>query len=448
MNGPAVGFVLISAIALLLLPRRWAPLSLLVGVCYMTLGQGIELGPFHFMVIRILVAVGIVRVIVRGERLAGNMNALDWLMVTWAVWALISSFFHEDTPSVLVNRLGLVYNACGIYFLLRIFCQSLDDAVTLCRVTAFLLVPLSIMILFEKVTSDNLFSALGGVSEVSEIRDGKVRAQGPFAHSILAGTVGAVCLPLMAGIWRQYLKTAVAGIAACLAIIFASASSGPILSALWAIGAMYMWQWRHQMRLVRWLAVLGYIGLGLIMKAPAYYLIARIDLTGSSTSWHRAALIESALTHISEWWFAGTDVTRHWMPYGVDWSVAQSDITNHYLMMGVAGGLPLMLLFMGVLVRGYSFVGRMLQMSELSPQSRFMIWAFGASLFVHSITFISVSYFDQSFVFIYLSLAIIGSTWSGTVLRTSGEVVRGKQVHGLSDQHDRRIQHPLSQHKQ
>jgi len=432
MSSLAVAFLLINAAMLLLLPRRWAPLPLMVGACYMTLGQGIELGPFHFLVIRILVAVGVVRVIIRGEPLAGKMNSLDWLMVVWAAWALISSLFHKDISGVLVNRLGLVYNACGIYFLLRIFCQSLDDVVILCRITAVLLVPLSIELLYEKIAVHNLFSALGGVSEIPEIRDGKIRAQGPFAHSILAGTIGAVCLPLMVGLWQQHRKTAAAGIVACFLIIYASASSGPILSALFAIGALLMWYWRHRMRLVRWLAVLGYIGLDLIMKAPVYYLLARIDLTGSSTGLHRAALIDSAIWYLSEWWFAGTDVTRHWMPYGVNWREDQADITNYYLRMGVDGGLPLMLLFIAGLAIGFSFVGRTLQqMPELPPQSRFMIWAVGASLFVHSVTFVSVSYSDQSFVFIYLSLAVIGSTWSGTVLKTSGKVARGELVHGV-----------------
>ena len=207
------------------------------------------------------------------------------------------------------------------------------------------------------------------------------------------------------------------------------------MSAIWAIGAMCMWRWRHHLRLVRWLAVLGYFGLDLVMKAPAYYLIARLDLTGSSTSWHRAALIEAALTHLSEWWLGGTDVTGHWMPYkvvGVVGGEKLADITNHYLRMGVDGGLPLMLLFIAILAMGFSFVGRTLrQMPELPAQSQFMIWALGVSLFAHSITFISVSYFDQSFVFIYLSLAVIGSTWSGTVLKRRGEVARGELVHAV-----------------
>ena len=346
----------------------------------------------------------------------GRMNSLDWLMVVWAAWALISSLFHADTFGVLVNHLGLVYNACGIYFLLRVFCLSFEDVVTLCRITAILLIPLSIMILVEKTTGHNLFSALGGIPEISEIRNGRIRAQGPFAHSILAGTVGAVCLPLMIGLWQQHRKIAVAGILACFSMVFASGSSGPIMSTAAAMGALFMWRYRHRMRLVRCIAVLSYIGLDLVMKAPAYYLIARIDLTGSSTSYYRARLIDAAIEHLSEWWLAGTDYTRSWMVTGVKWSPDQADITNHYIQMGVVGGLPLMLLFTAILIKGFSFVGQTLQqIPESSPQSRFMIWALGASLFAHAATFIAVSYFDQSFVFIYLTLAATGSVQSGMV---------------------------------
>ena len=429
MNTFTISFLIINGVVLLMTSRQWATLPLLVGACYMTISQGITLGPFHLHVIRILIAVGLVRVIVRGERLLGGINNLDWLMVIWSAWALLSSFFHKDPAGVLVNRLGLVYNGCGIYFLLRIFCQSLGDAVRLCRITAILLIPLSIEMLFEKMTGHNLFSALGGVPEISEIRNGKIRAQGPFAHSILAGTIGAVCLPLMIGLWQQYKKTAIAGIIACLLMIFASASSGPIMSAVFSIGALLMWYWHSHMRLFRWLAVLGYIGLDIIMKAPAYYLISRIDLTGSSTSWHRAALIEASVEHLSEWWFAGTDFTRHWMAYGVHWSKDHIDITNYYLRMGVDGGLPLMFLFIAILVKGFSLVGQAFQPDDkLLPVSGFIIWALGASLFSHAVSFISVSYFDQSFLFLYLTLAAICSGSIQTAHLPVSKVCRPKRT--------------------
>jgi hypothetical protein len=416
MNAFAITFLLINVALLLRLSRRWASLPLLIGACYMTMGQVIEVGPLHFTVIRMLVAAGVLRVIIRGEHLAGGMNALDRLMLAWAAWMLISSLFHNDFSGALIYRLGLVYDACGIYFLLRVFCQSFDDVVKLCYITAILLVPVAVEMVYEKVTMHNLFSVLGGILESPEIRGGKIRAQGPFSHSILAGTVGAVSLPLMIGLWQQHRKASLAGIMACATIIFASTSSGPIMSAMAGIVALFMWHHRLRMRVVRWLLVMGYIALDLVMQDRAFFIIARIDLTGGSTGWYRARLLESAFEHIREWWFAGTDYTRNWMEVGVSWNPNHTDITNHYLQMGVTGGLPLMLLFIAILAKGFSFVGQMLRTADDLPiENLFIIWTFGASLFAHATTFISVSYFDQSFVFLYLTLASIGSASSRTV---------------------------------
>jgi len=186
-----------------------------------------------------------------------------------------------------------------------------------------------------------------------------------------------------------------------------------------------MWYWRQQIRLFLYLVVLGYIGLDVVMKAPAYYIISRIDLTGSSTSWHRAALINAAVEHFTEWWFAGTDYTRHWMDYGVGWSPDHIDVTNHYLRMGIDGGLPLMLLFILILAKAFSSVGQILQQADKLPSATypFMIWALGASLFSHAASFLSVSYFDQSFVLLYLTIAVISSTSVSTSIHATKSLV-------------------------
>ncbi len=432
MNTLAAVFLLVNAVALMMLPLRWAALPLLVGACYMTLGQGIELGPFSFPVIRILIAVGFLRVVFRGERLAGPVNGLDGLMLLWALWALGNSLFHQDASATLVNRMGLVYNGCGIYFLLRVFCRSIDDIVNVCRIIAILLIPVSVAMLSEQTTGRNVFSALGGVGEFSEIRDGVIRAQGPFAHPILAGSVGATSLPLMFAMWRTHRMASIAGMGACVSIVYASASSGPILSALFAVAALAMWPFRRRMRQLRWLAVMGYVGLELVMNAPAYFLLARIDLTGSSTSWHRAELIASAIRHLPEWWLGGTDYTRHWMSYGVGWSSNHVDITNYYLTMGVNGGLPLLLLFVACLAKGFSYVGRRAgegDGSEPDVASRFVIWSLGAALFSHAATFMSVSYFDQSVVFLYLTL---GAVVAGHRSAIPGAVSESRSARGRS----------------
>ena len=413
VNTLATVLLFVNVAAVLLLPLRWAALPLLVGACYMTLGQSIELGPFHFPVIRILIAAGLLRVLLRGERLAGGMNTLDRLMLAWALWAVSSSLFHDNVPATLVNRLGLVYNACGIYFLLRVSCRSVDDVVTLCRIIAILLIPLSLEMYSEHTTGRNMFAVLGGVGEFSEVRNGTIRAQGPFAHSILAGSVGAVSLPLMLTLWRKHRMTALSGIAACLLMAYTSGSSGPVLSTGVAVLAIAMWPMRNHMRMIRWLLLLGYLALEIVMQAPAYYLLARIDVTGSSTSWHRSALIDATLRHFSEWWWVGTDYTRHWMDYGVGWSDRHIDVTNYYVMMGINGGLLLMMLFIAVLAKGFGYAG--LSRSQQQDQhAAFTMWALGAALFGHVATMVSISYFDQSVVFLYVTLAAICGGYRST----------------------------------
>lgn len=410
MNKIAIVFLLINATALLVLPRRLAPLPLLLGACYVTRGQVIDLGPFSFSVLRLLILFGFIRLIFKGERLSGHMNKLDWIMLMWSASAVVSSVFHKDPSEALIFRLGLIYDVGGVYFLIRIFCRHFDDLIVLFRIIAILLLPVGLEMAYEKVEASNLFSFFGGIPETPQMRDGRIRAQGPFAHPILAGTVGATCLPLMIGLWMRHRKEALIGIIACIAMILTSSSSGPILSVMAGLGALFLWRYRERIRLFRWLFIFGYIGLDIFMNAPAYYIVTRINVVGGSTGWHRARLIESATDHIDEWWLGGTDYTRHWMPTGVSWSREHTDITNYYLKMGVIGGLPLMFLFITLLWRAFRFVGQTIQHGDSLPsEDKFIIWTLGASLFSIAATSLSVSFFDQSFLFLYLVLAVIGS---------------------------------------
>jgi hypothetical protein len=415
---PAVIFTILAGFFLFRLPRQWASLPLLIGASYMTLGQNIEMGPFHFTVIRILVAVGVVRVIAKRERIKGGWKNLDRMMIVWGCCAVCSSCFHKDFSSALVYRLGLAYDSLGLYFLFRVFIQDADNILVLCRIVIIALVPVAIEMISETVTGRDTFSFFGGIPEASEIRAGKVRAQGPFAHSILAGTVGAVCLPMALLFWRKKRKLALIGLIATGSMVMTSRSSGPIMTCFFALLALAVWKFRHRMRLIRWGAVFAIIALSIVMNAPVYYLLARIDLTGSSTSYYRAALINSAISHLNEWWLGGTDYTRHWMPTGAAWSPDQADITNHYIKMGVVGGLPLMLLFVGILAVGFASVGKALSSNKNAPvEQQFLIWTLGSILFAHVATMVSVSYFDQSVVFLYLVLAAIGSIHTTSLVK-------------------------------
>jgi len=392
------------------LQRRWAPLPLLLGACYMTGAQSINLGPFHFTVLRILLLLGFIRTRVRGERISGGFTGLDRLILAWGAWFIIAASFHQPYGEALVLRLGAVYNVIGIYFLIRIFCQTTEDVVQIVKITAIILVPVGIEMINEKMTHRNVFGLLGGVPiEVLE-RDDKFRAQGPFGHPILAGTVGGLCFPLIIGIWQRHKSIAKIGLLACAAMVLASTSSGPLMTVAFSAFALLLWLRRSLIAKLRVLAVILYFICNMIMTRPAYYLLEKIDLTGSSAGYHRAAIIEAGINHLNEWWLGGTDYTRHWMPYGVSYSPNHVDITNHYLWYGVDGGLPLMILLILMVWLGFRYIGQTMKLMLTSPKDeQFLVWCVGTGLFAHATTMVSVAYFDQSVMFLYMNLAVIAS---------------------------------------
>jgi hypothetical protein len=71
---------------------------------------------------------------------------------------------------------------------------------------------------------------------------------------------------------------------------------------------------------------------------------------------------------------------------------------------------------MGVLASGFTSISRAFRSNEaLTADKQFLLWTLGAVLFGHAATMVSVSYFDQSIVFLYLILASIGSMQNSSV---------------------------------
>jgi hypothetical protein len=87
---------------------------------------------------------------------------------------------------------------------IRTFCHSVKDMVHLTRIVAFVSAPVALEMVNEQLTGRSLLALFGGIPESVVVRGERLRAQGPFAHAILAGTVGAACLPFMVGIWRKH----------------------------------------------------------------------------------------------------------------------------------------------------------------------------------------------------------------------------------------------------
>ena len=175
-------------------------MALVAGVCYVPAYVGMQFGSFNFTAIRLLVAVGVVRMLVRREVPRDVAAGIDRAMLAWTVWLLLSSIFHEESSSAFVFRFGLAYDALGIYILARSYCRSAEAVTSICRTIALILIPLALAMLYEKAQDYNVFSILGGVGEHPMVREGHTRANGPFGHPILAGTVGGICVPIMIGL--------------------------------------------------------------------------------------------------------------------------------------------------------------------------------------------------------------------------------------------------------
>lgn len=402
-----LGFLLIG------LPRRYALAPMLIAGCYMTLGQVLVVGGLHFYLLRILILFGLVRLVLRKEMLSVKLTVIDKLLLAWVVVHSFLYILFDGTNVNLTERLGVAYNALGIYFLIRALVWDLDDVVRAIKMLGIIIIPLAGLFVVEYITEKNPFFIFGGVSEFTIIRGDKFRCQGPFRHPILAGTFGATAIPLFVGLWvysRRDRLLAAGAILAATIIVFLSSSSGPLIAYLASVVGLMCWRVKDNMRAIRWGVVIILLALHAYMKAPVWFLISRLSELVGGTGWYRAALIDSFIRHFDEWWLIGTGYTAHWMPTGLAIDPTKADIVNQFVTQGVNGGLLGLSLFIWLIVTCFKTTGGAIQAEvQDSLLEKFVIWSLGCTMLSHVVSFFSVSYFDQIIIFWYLLLAMIAA---------------------------------------
>jgi hypothetical protein len=408
----ALLFLLAASLIILFSSRQNAVKALLATALFMPLGQQVVFFGLHLYFSRILILVGLVRLIMRQETRGMQWCIVDKLFLFWALTEFVMGNIRDGPSEAMIGALGFAYNALGIYFFIRLLTRDAKEAVEHVQFLALASIVLAILMVPELRTGRNMFSVLGGVNPISEFRDGRFRCQGPFRISILAGTFAATLFPLMVGLWFQRGPNrwrAGVGILGCLFVTYASASSGPLLCFLAAMVGLGMWRMRNQMRLFRRGVVVVLIVLAMVMKAPVWYLISKIsDLFGGS-GWHRSYLIDQAVNHFNEWWLIGTSVTSNWAPAGLVMlnNPKMMDITNEFIAQGIGGGALGLGLFVAIIVCCFKIVGRAVRSEVEPPLERKLIWTFGVCLMAHCAAFVSVAYFDQIEVFWLWLLAVI-----------------------------------------
>jgi hypothetical protein len=396
------------------LPRRFAVCPLLVMVCLMPMGQQLVLFGLHFPLFRLLLLVGVIRIFAKGETAQMRWTTADKLFVWWVAVSVVFGTLSKPSMELFVNRSGDAYNAAACYFFVRCVVVDFEDIVTGVRTLAFVSLPLAALMLVEKGTGHNLLSVFGGVPEITVIREGHLRCQGPFRHPILAGTFGAAQIPLFVALWFYRVRNrrlALAGTISAFVIAITASSSGALMAVGGVMGGLAMWKQRKYLRVCRRAVVLGLFVLPLFMHAPVWYVMARLSDVFGGGGWHRAYLLDQAFGHLNEWWLFGTTYTAHWGPAGevIAADPNMMDITNHYVMEGVKGGLLKLGLFIAIIVVCFKRLGQVLRgLAPKSPQA-FFVWTIGVSLFAHCISFISITYFDQLIIVWFWLLAIISS---------------------------------------
>lgn len=404
--------VIVAAVLICILPRKKVIVPFLLTSLLIPSDQILVIAGLHFPLLRILIFFGMVRIfVIKGPGqwnvFSGGVNTIDKLIISLYLTTALAEVLLFQNSQAFIFQLGLLYSAFGAYFLLRCLIRDQEDVVRAIRVLALIVVVLGGVMAFEHLTNGwNPYALLGGAragyfaADLS--RDGHVRSTATFGTPILAGTFGAVLLPVFVGLWmsdRRQRSAALLGILGATAMTAASHSSTPAFAYVVGIVGLCLWPIRGMMRIVRWGIVVTLVSLQMVMKAPVYHLITRIHISGDS--YHRYALIDECVRHFWDWWLIGTKSNATW-----GWDMW--DTANQYVATAINGGLLSLILLIAIIVYSYKYLGRARRAAPDKQQALFF-WALSSALFAVTLSFLGISLWDQSVVGWYILLAFISA---------------------------------------
>ncbi len=400
INLPTVIATIFLGILSFVVPRKYFLLPFILAACFVPADQRIMIFDLDFTALRILILVGFLRTILRGERLTFKWNRFDKLVLAWAICGAIIYLIRWANMRALIYKCGILFDVLGLYWLFRINIRSWGDIKLATKIFAVCSLVLAVLVGLEWATGKNPFVVLGRVTTV--VREGRYRCQASFPHSIMLGVFWANLVPLFIGFAKQDKSKLLfwSAVAASIFIVAATASSTPILTLLIVLIILCGYKWRQYTGSAGWGMLGTLIALHIVMKAPVWHLISRINVIGGSTGWHRYHLIDKAINHFGEWMFLGCRSTAHW-------GHMMQDITNQYILEGVRGGVIILTLFLVMIYTALRILLRLfIQHQEL--KQRFLAWCIFVAILGHCVSFFGVSYFGQIMMLWYLMLAIVG----------------------------------------
>jgi hypothetical protein len=402
---PLVALAILLVIGLILfLPRKRIIVPLLLAIFFIPKGQVVVLAGVHFTAARILFVTGLIRwAMSRRPRglLAGGFNSVDRVFVAFAIFNTLIFSLQWMESQALIKSLGDLLDVLGGYFVLRFAIQDSKDVRRTIKVLALIAIVMAVCMINEQVTGANIFGRLGGVPPTI-VRDGKIRSMGAFAVFITAGAYGATLLPLMVWLWSDAKSRVLSVLGMVGATVMTITCYASTTQAAYVAGifGLCLWPLRRKMRLVRWGVLFTLLGLHLIMHGPVWSLLEKIDLTGSSSSYHRYMLIDNCIRHFWDWWLLGVKDYDKW---GFDmW-----DLSDQYVAYAVSGGLATLVLFIAIISRSFAEIGTARKLVAGNRKEEWFLWCLGAALFAHVVVYFGIGYFDQMQFAWFALLAII-----------------------------------------
>ncbi|PKN89241.1 MAG: hypothetical protein CVU51_01325 [Deltaproteobacteria bacterium HGW-Deltaproteobacteria-1] len=406
MNAVIISALLISAVLIFIVPRRYVPIVILASALLLPMGPRINILGFGFTAIRFILLFGWLRLIIKSEyRSIKKFNTIDKTLFIFVITTIVTYTLVYQTIGAFIYRINVAYYVFGTFFLFRFYIIDLDDIERIIKYLLYIVIVIAFFVVIERLSYANYFSIFGGVSPYTIMREGKLRCLGPFSHPITLGSFGAFLMPLaFYMLWKKKgsIKLGLVSLIASIAIVVFSSSSGPFISLVASVIGLFMWPFRKHMRIVRWGLLSSLIGLHIVMKAPVWALIQRVGVFAGSNTYHRYLLVDEFIKTFSDWWLIGVKVV---ISEGDD--IQLWDTSNNYVLLGKDGGLASLLLFLIIVALCFRHIGRMLSLASGNVDHQKMFWIMGVGMFSYLISFFGVSLWDQTIVIWYLVIAMI-----------------------------------------
>lgn len=408
MSPIALAAMVVTVILIFALPRKKIIIPFLLFTFLVPLGEQFNIGGLHLFAQRIVILCGCLRFLpklfsTRNSIFAGGFTWIDKLFLLWAFCRAAAFIILYQQGAAVANQLGFLWDFLGAYFLVRYLIRDVNDIRMVAKVFLAIAVIMAGCMIYEKETLTNVFTLImgGGLNITPEIREGHIRCRGVFNQEILASAFGGTLVPFFWWLWKSGTSKigAVVGVISSVIITVTASSSTGVGAGFVGVVVLCLWPARRNIRWILWGIVFAIAALAVVMKAPVWFLLDHVDFAGGSTGWDRANLIDQCVRHFWDWWLVGTSQNASWGYF--TW-----DLCNQFVAEAAQGGLATLILFVALITQTFRVIGMARKRAHRRAQE-WLLWTVGAVMCAHMAAFFGISYFDQTRVWWFVTLAMV-----------------------------------------